>query len=193
MHQHTQIEEWRDIPGWEGLYEASSLGRIRSRPREVRCGPGGTRKTVSRVRVQQVREDGYVVIRLFDGPRRAWKTVHGLVAESFLGPRPEGMEVCHDNGARADNRIQNLRYGTASENTFDTVKHGTHRNAKKSTCIRGHALAGWNCKPSSLKRGQRQCRSCSMAHSHVGTYPHKKPMLDEIADQNFRKLKEQYG
>lgn len=73
----------------------------------------------------------------------AWKTqrphyVHVAVALTFLGPRPEGMEICHGDGNNQNNRVDNLRYDTRLSNAQDAVKHGTvsrgvHRPTSKLT------------------------------------------------------------
>ena len=60
------------------------------------------------------------------------RTVHSLVLEAFVGPRPEGMECRHLNGDRKDNRIENLRWGTRAENAQDRVIHGTDSKGERS-------------------------------------------------------------
>src|SRR5690606_32157657 len=84
-----------------------------------------------------------------------------LVAAAFLGPRPEGSEVCHINGDPADNRVENLRYGSRSENVLDQVRHGVHNNARKTHCKNGHAFTPEN----TMRRseGGRRCRTCNDA------------------------------
>jgi hypothetical protein len=67
------------------------------------------------------------------------------------------MEVCHNNGDPADNRAANLRYDTASENQLDRVRHGTHHNANKVACKRGHEFTPENTRQ---YRGKRSCRTC---------------------------------
>lgn len=68
--------------------------------------------------------------------RRDGKTlrvaVHSLVAETFFGPRPEGMQVCHNNGNGLDNRVDNLRYDTPTANQADKLKHGTHQYGERN-------------------------------------------------------------
>lgn len=101
-------EEWRWLPS-DDAYEVSSEGRVRSyRRNPPRLIWGGD-------------QDGYrrIVIR---GRKRYF---HDMVAEAFLGPRPDGLDVCHLNGIRWDNRVANLRYGTRKENVADARRHGT--------------------------------------------------------------------
>ncbi len=86
------------------------------------------------------------------------QTVHALVAEAFIGPRPEGMEIRHLNGDPADNRPENLEYGTRSENSKDSKLHGTHFHAGKTHCKRGHPLVEGNLQKSAS--GRRYCLAC---------------------------------
>jgi len=72
---------------------------------------------------------GYLSVNLYDkigSNIHKNYLVHQLILETFVGPRPDGMECCHNNGIRTDNRLENLRWGTRSENQQDSIKHGTH-------------------------------------------------------------------
>jgi hypothetical protein len=150
-------EIWKDIPEFIGRYQASDQGRIRS-----------VNKVLAAHQMGNVR---YLGIRLWtdDGDRKT-RAVHRLVLEAFVGPRPEGLAACHNNGDCTDNRLANLRWDTVSANHLDRVIHGTHNHARKTRCKRGHLLRGWNLKPSALKHGRRECRSCALAHCHAHKY-----------------------
>lgn len=69
-------------------------------------------------------KDGYVCVCLYH-ERKHYVHVHTLVLEAFVGPKPSGMECCHGDGDRTNNRLENLRWGTSGENYKDCVKHGT--------------------------------------------------------------------
>lgn len=99
--------EWRDIPGWEGMYRVSSEGAVLSLPR--RHSKGG-------ILSQNPNTSGYPTVRLSRENRATTLPVHSLVACAFLGSRPEDSHVDHINGNRADNRASNLRYLPISEN-----------------------------------------------------------------------------
>jgi hypothetical protein len=88
-------------------------------------------------------------------------TVHRLVAAAFLGPRPDGMMICHWNGDPADNRVENLRYATRVDNALDSLRHGTHFPGSLTMCVKGkHPLDGPNLYISP-KSGKRMCRACA--------------------------------
>ena len=116
-------EEWRDIPGYEGRYQASSLGRIRSVDRRVPCCHGATRLMKGRVlkpAANKYNPHLFVVL----GHGEAGSPVHRLVAASFLGPCPDGQEVRHLDGNAQNNRVDNLAYGTRTENILDVLRIG---------------------------------------------------------------------
>ena len=71
----------------------------------------------------------YLSVNLIHDGKRYTRLVHRLVLETYVGPRPDGMECRHLNGNSIDNRLKNLKWGTRSENTYDSVRHGTHSRA----------------------------------------------------------------
>jgi hypothetical protein len=108
-------EEWRAVPGYEGLYEVSSFGNVRSLTRGWRNPRLVGRKHPT----------GYIYLSLTKNgvvrPARA----HRLVLLAFIGPCPEGMEACHNDGVRDNNHFSNLRWDTKKANSRDRFKHGT--------------------------------------------------------------------
>ncbi len=107
-------EQWKDIPGHEGKYQASDLGRIRSLPR---------RRTPGKVLVQNRTKAGHCRVHLGRDFRDT--SVHRVILETFFGPCPDGMEGCHKNGDPGDNRISNLRWDSRKGNHADKIIHGT--------------------------------------------------------------------
>lgn len=124
-------EEWRPVPGAEGRYEVSSLGRVKSLKRVVSCGmrKGKTaHRTVPEKILKLGRDsDGYaqVLIAAREGDKFKNTKVHQLVALVFLGPRPEGEWVLHGPNGKDDNSVQNLYYGTPAQNVKDKWRDGT--------------------------------------------------------------------
>lgn len=148
-------ETWLPVPGYEGRYEVSDAGRVRSLTRRDARGcarPGRVLKGSINSR------RGHVSINLFQANSRERWMVHALVALAFLGPRPSGQEVCHGDGNPANNNLSNLRYDTHSANALDSVRHGTHANAARTHCVHGHEFTMEN---TYVYRGKRHCRPCN--------------------------------
>lgn len=110
--------EWRVVPSCPD-YAVSNEGGVR---RETPTR--GAR--VGLLLKPYVMNKGYLVVDMALGRHRSRtrRTVHSLVAEAFIGPRPDGCYVLHIDGSRTNNGAENLRYGTPSENNADTVRHG---------------------------------------------------------------------
>ena len=132
----TPNEEWRPIPGTDGIYEVSNLGRVRSLDRTITEVTGKQRRKNGRV-LSPFKGDanGHQVISIGKRDRRY---VHVLVLEVFVGPRPEGYEACHNDGDPHNNALSNLRWDSASANQRDRLQHGTHHYARRTHCAHGH-------------------------------------------------------
>ena len=123
----SKKETWKPVVGFEGLYEVSDLGRVRSLDRIIRQWNRHAwieRRYPGVVLKPRPRNKFYAAYILYNGNIKRTVNGHVLVAESFVGPRPRGLEVCHDNGVHDDNRLCNLRYDTHKSNSGDTTKHG---------------------------------------------------------------------
>ena len=121
------IELWRDIPGYAGMYQASSMGSIRSLARRASNGRSVPAKMLS----QSPIGGNYLAVCLTKGGFSRSRTVHRLVLLAFVGLCPEGMEACHENGERTDNRLTNLRWDTRASNMADKVEHDTHQRGER--------------------------------------------------------------
>lgn len=118
-----EVEIWRDIPGYEGAYQASSLGRIRSVPRR---GQRIGRLYGGRVLIPNS-AGPRLLVTLSVGNQVKTIAVHKLVCLAFHGPRPEGKQVvAHWDGDHLNNRADNLRWATYVENEADKRRHGRH-------------------------------------------------------------------
>lgn len=118
------LETWKAVVNYEGIYEVSDQGRVRSLDRLSFCG----RKLKGKILSNKIRLGrGYVGIRLSYGVPET-RYVHQLVTAAFFGPCPDKKEVCHGPKGILDNSITNLRYGTRSENQQDRVRDGTSRS-----------------------------------------------------------------
>lgn len=135
-------EEWRDIPGYGNHYMASSLGRIWSKPRVVTKRKGATGKLAVQyyegrmLKPQSNGKWGHKNIHISVNKVKITLSVHRLVLLAFVGPCPEGMEACHNNGKAHDNRIKNLRWDTHANNNKDRLLHGTYPTSEAHPCAK---------------------------------------------------------
>ena len=148
------MENWLPIPGYEGSYEVSDLGRVRSLDRITDRG----RNWRGRFMTPSVMPTGYLTVTLWRDGKQRTHLVHRLVLTTFVGPSES--EVRHLHGDPSDNRLSELAWGTHSENQFDQVLHGTHGNASKERCPAGHLYDDENTYvyPGRAHRGCRACR-----------------------------------
>jgi hypothetical protein len=124
----TEQEEWRDIPGFEGYYAVSNLGRVKSLERVVPHSLKGKKTIRSKILNPSPRYGGYSAVVLYkDGLAKSFR-VHTLVMLAFVGPRPKGQCAMHlcNVASGLDNSLANLRYGSPTCNQAFKVDDGTH-------------------------------------------------------------------
>lgn len=127
-------EIWKDVVGFEGRYQVSSIGRVKSLKREV-VNVGGFRIVPEKIKKQTVatgrgRSKGkypHSIVMLYENNNQYRKLVHRLVLEAFIGKAPVGFQGCHNDGNGLNNRIDNLRWDTPIENVRDSIRHGTFK------------------------------------------------------------------
>lgn len=125
-------EQWRPVVGYEGRYDVSNHGQVKSL-RRVAVNPykmeAPRRRTIpEKILVGYVGKKGYVVVNLSG----VLLKVHRLVLFAFVGPCPEGLECRHMDGDRTNNRLENLCWGTHIENCRDRDRHGTTARGERS-------------------------------------------------------------
>ena len=106
-------EQWRDIEGYDGMYQVSDLGRVRSRK-------SGEWKVMSAVKINK----GYLIVGLYKDGKRKGITVHRLVASAFIQNDDENKtQINHINECKSDNRLSNIEYCTAQYNmTYNNLQ-----------------------------------------------------------------------
>lgn len=123
-------EEWRAVPGFEGFYEASSLGRIRSLSRtsvvpSPRWGTMMSRRHTGRIlKPKKTGKLRYFYVVLSVGGARKNRTIHTMVCEAFHGPRPAGLEAAHWDDDKANNSADNVRWASPLDNAQDKKRNG---------------------------------------------------------------------
>lgn len=169
------LEEWRPVVGYEGLYEVSDQGRVRSLDRVVCYRDGRSRSYSGVVLVQTETPYGYLVVTLSRGKRsKRVRLVHALVMESFEGPRPPKYDVCHGDNDKRNNALTNLRYDTREGNLQDSKRLAAY-------CGRGHPISGVN-----EASYQRRCLACSRASNFARGQG--RPVTQELTDAIFREI-----
>lgn len=175
-------EVWKPIAEYEGYYEVSNAGRVRSLDRVLRNG----RLAPGRVLRATTNSRGYLLVSLYRDSRERKVGVHRLVARAFHGPGFDGAESCHINGDPTDNRSINLRWGTKSANRIDSVHHGTHHHARKTRCPLGHLLVTPNLVASKAAKGNRACLCCARARATASNKG--LPFSEAEAHERYRSL-----
>lgn len=149
----NDIEIWKPIPGFEGYYEVSDHGRIKSLPRRLRGR--GTNKRITRIKILRPRVNGSGYLTFMPCINYATKsiTIHSVVMLAFIGPRPDGMQIDHVDYNKKNNCLSNLRYCTPRQNMESVFKnklrskvhskymgvcwHKMHKRWISSICING--------------------------------------------------------
>lgn len=147
--------------GYEGLYQVSDDGRLMTRSRRGDWVSKSSHTDSNGYRRTTISKDG----------RKRSRLVHHLVLEAFVGLRGEGQECRHLNGDPGDNRLENLCWGSSSENSFDVVRHGNHPFAFKTHCKHGHEFTAENTMPQT--NGGRACRTCNNDRAKAWYEAHK--------------------
>lgn len=123
-----EIEIWKDIQGYEGLYQCSNLGRIKSLNRYKQARNGSISSFKEIIKKLQTTRKGYLVVTLNRNKERKTFFVHRLVAQAFI-PNPDNKpQIDHINTNRTDNRVNNLRWVTPLENSNNPLTKENLKN-----------------------------------------------------------------
>lgn len=168
------IEEWKPVVGYEGLYEVSSLGRVRSLDRYVKNNYSYWLRK-GKVLSPEKNKDGYLLVSLCCNGKRYLRTVHRLVAEAFI-PNPDNLpEVNHINEDKSNNRVENLEWCTRKYN----INFGTARIRRRETLIKSGSWTGLSIKENKKRYYQEnRDRICEQKKEY---YRKKKEMIQNNA------------
>ena len=124
MTAHSLNEVWAPVPGYEGSYSVSTLGRVRSEDKIV-PHLGSTRCIRGRILKPVPLPKGYLTVNLYANRSPRHFLVHRLVLLTFVGDGGS-LECCHNDGTKTNNSLSNLRWDTHSSNRADKIMHGTN-------------------------------------------------------------------
>ena len=113
------MEQWLDVVEFEGLYEVSNHGQVRSV------------KTGKLKKITTDKKTNRPFLNIWKKNKQSVIRIHKLVLEAFVGKKPDGMECCHNDGNPFNNHISNLRWDTPKNNHADKVKHGTTNRGER--------------------------------------------------------------
>ena len=127
--KNSMKEEYRDIKDYEGLYQISNLGNVKSLDRIVLYSNGVNRLHKGRILKQSIASNGYLLVSLYSDLQSKVKHIHQLVAMSFLNHVPNGHKIIvdHKNNNKLDNNINNLQLITSRENLSKDKKGYTSK------------------------------------------------------------------
>lgn len=125
------IEEYKDIEGYEDLYQISNYGNVKSLPKKWKAGNGSNQHHNGKLLVFSI-DKGYARVFLFKNENKKRFSVHILVAKHFI-PNPENKpEVNHKDGIKINNFVNNLEWNTSKENIKHAFSTGLHKILKGS-------------------------------------------------------------
>lgn len=141
-------EVWKDIKGYEGLYQVSSIGRVRSLDRTVVYSDGREYFYESKILIPYKNNSHYLMVNLCKNGKSKSYLIHRLVAEAFIPNTENKKEIDHINTNKSDNRVDNLRWVTRKENCNNPISIENNRNAQQSKPIlqldlNGHFINKW--------------------------------------------------
>lgn len=163
-------EIWKPIKGYEGLYEVSNLGRVKSLPKSVEQYYG-YKITNERLLKQSPDKKGYMMVWLYKNKKRETMKVHRLVADAFI-PNPQCKpQIDHINTVKTDNRVCNLRWCTEKENSNNPItakRNGDAHFGAKNGCskeilqytLSGKFIKKWDC----INDAEREL---GISHAHI--------------------------
>lgn len=129
------MEVWKDIEGYEGLYQISNLGRVKSLERKIKRRNDRIQTVKERILKLNLNKEGYHTVKLHKKGKGKTYLVHRLVANTFITNPDNKLEVNHINGVKNDNNVNNLEWNTRKENMRHAVDNRLHdqKGSKSNT------------------------------------------------------------
>lgn len=144
-------EIWKDIKGYEGLYQVSDLGKVKSLERDYVAANGGKRHIEEHLLLQHPSKKGYLRVKLYKNGVGKTYQVHRLVAETFILNPYNKPQIDHIDGNNQSNIVSNLRFATNKENANNPITKGKNHHSHTEE---------WKQKMSALKKGKTPSKQC---------------------------------
>lgn len=122
------MENWKEIEGTNGIYYVSDLGNVK------KVGGKQFKHNGTNLKLCKI-NSGYLIAKMYVNHKHIQRTVHRLVAETFLG-KHEGLDINHKNGNKQDNRLENLEWCSRKENMEHCSRNGLRKDIKKVMAIK---------------------------------------------------------
>lgn len=129
------MEIWKDIKGYEGIYQISNKGRVKSLERNV-SNNTGFRMIKEKILKSQITKNGYVVVKLCNKT----SNIHKLVLQTF-NPTNLKLDTMHIDNDRTNNNLSNLKWGTRKENIQQMVSEGRNKGFHTGSGIQKHLMS----------------------------------------------------
>ena len=190
MTTDSNLDElWKDVVGYEGYYEVSSIGRVRSVERKTKSR-FGLKTSPSRVLKGYVTNVGYLRVDLSRDGNKKHVSVHRLIAEAFI-PNPKSLKcVNHIDSDRLNNKATNLEWSTHKENTAHALSKGrmkwrsgdNHPARQATECKKGHPYTKESTR---WRNGIRHCLICKRADNKINNAKYRlRQKAKEVFKQN---------
>lgn len=184
-------EIWKDIPEYEGLYQVSNLGRVRSLDRFISQSAGlgkssYKKKIKGKLMSPAPNGSGYLQVNLCRNNNRKKCFVHRVVYECFIGPIPEHKEVNHINHSKIDNRVKNLELSTRQQNMRKMFIFYNKLKAEKVSCT--------ICGKVKSNNGAKDCVECgNIKRRKVKQRPSYEELIRDTEELGFCGTGRKYG
>ena len=149
--------EWRPVRGWEEYYVVSDQGQFKALTRITRYRTGAVRTYPETIREGSIGHNGYRVFSLNAPGIMEFRYLHRMAAEAFI-PNPDNLPlVRHLDDDKLNNLVDNLAWGTDSDNHWDAIRNGKEYWTQQTHCVNHHEYTLEN---TGMSKGARKCRQC---------------------------------